>query len=299
MNLSTALEFGRQAGAPCPKTIKSGLWPSRPKISLVSGRSARLRSKRPSPSGRSCSETLDDCAFPLALWERGRGEGLVRVSPHPSPLPEGEGDEAGEYLWRRFWRSTWERPISRSRCSIASGRLCDSCRIAPLIVARRDGLHGAAGRRLLRSDWPRESGNSAIAPTAGWPTWRPSPSPPRPIVSCCLDAGNQPLKPIILWPDRRAAELEAEVRERCSGAGFSATTGIPQTNAQFMAAKLLWLQRQCPEIWKRTRKLCMISDYLTFFYRPARHRGRRGRADRAGGHPSLPLVARDAGPIRN
>ena len=35
-----------------------------------------------------------------------------------------------------------------------------------------------------------------------------------------LDAGNQPLTPIILWPDRRAAELEAEVRKRFAMPGI-------------------------------------------------------------------------------
>ena len=30
-----------------------------------------------------------------------------------------------------------------------------------------------------------------------------------------LDADDRPLTPFILWPDRRAAELEAEVRRRC------------------------------------------------------------------------------------
>ena len=30
-----------------------------------------------------------------------------------------------------------------------------------------------------------------------------------------------------------------------------------------MVAKLLWLQEQSPEIWRRASKLCLISDYLT------------------------------------
>jgi xylulokinase len=77
-----------------------------------------------------------------------------------------------------------------------------------------------------------------------------------------LDAKGIPLTPIILWPDRRAIELEAEVRERCEIPAFSVTTGVPQIGFQFMVAKLLWLQRQSSEIWKRAGKLCLISDYL-------------------------------------
>ena len=31
-----------------------------------------------------------------------------------------------------------------------------------------------------------------------------------------LDANTRPLTPIILWPDRRAADLEAEIRDRAA-----------------------------------------------------------------------------------
>lgn len=78
-----------------------------------------------------------------------------------------------------------------------------------------------------------------------------------------LDASDRPLTPIVLWPDGRARELETEVRRRCNVAEFSAITGIPQVNFQFMPAKLLWLQRQMPERWNTTRRICLIGDYLT------------------------------------
>jgi xylulokinase len=78
-----------------------------------------------------------------------------------------------------------------------------------------------------------------------------------------LDAKGIPLTPIILWPDRRAIELEAEARKRCEIPGFSGTTGIPQVSYQFMVARLVWLQRHMPEKWKHAAKLCLISDYLT------------------------------------
>jgi xylulokinase len=79
-----------------------------------------------------------------------------------------------------------------------------------------------------------------------------------------LDADGRALTPIILWPDRRAAGLETEVRARFAVPGFSATTGIPQVNCQFMAAKLLWLRLQSPEVCHRANMVCLISDYLTF-----------------------------------
>jgi len=78
-----------------------------------------------------------------------------------------------------------------------------------------------------------------------------------------LDSSDRPLTPIVLWPDRRAADLEQEVRQRCDLPDFIATTGIPQVNCQFMLAKLLWIRRHCPGIWTQTARLSLISDYLT------------------------------------
>jgi xylulokinase len=78
-----------------------------------------------------------------------------------------------------------------------------------------------------------------------------------------LDAEDRPLTALILWPDRRAEELDDEVVRRCDVPEFSATTGIPRLNFQCMVAKLLWLQERSPQIWKRAAKLCLISDYLT------------------------------------
>jgi xylulokinase len=78
-----------------------------------------------------------------------------------------------------------------------------------------------------------------------------------------LDGEGIPLTPIILWPDRRAVELEVEAKKRCEIPGFSDTTGIPQISYQFMVARIVWLQRHLPEKWKHAAQLCLISDYLT------------------------------------
>jgi xylulokinase len=81
-----------------------------------------------------------------------------------------------------------------------------------------------------------------------------------------LGRNRRQLTPIILWPDTRAVNLELEARRRCETPGFSAITGVPQVSFQFMVAKLLWLQRQLPELWTQTEKLCLISDYLTLLF---------------------------------
>jgi xylulokinase len=78
-----------------------------------------------------------------------------------------------------------------------------------------------------------------------------------------LDTEDRALTPLILWPDRRAEELDDEVVGRCDVPKFSATTGIPRLNFQCMVAKLLWLQDRSRETWRRAAKLCLISDFLT------------------------------------
>ena len=142
------------------------------------------------------------------------------------------------------------------------GQLCDSCRIAPPIDAASSGLLElpadafrntlAEGIAKLRD---RAENGLADVEAVTFATQTNS--------FVLLDAENRPLTPIILWPDLRAAELELEVQTRCEQLKFAATTGVPQFNAQFMAAKLLWLQRQAPDLWRRMGKLALISDYLT------------------------------------
>lgn len=78
-----------------------------------------------------------------------------------------------------------------------------------------------------------------------------------------LDRDNHPLTPIILWTDRRAAAMNEEVEMCRELPGFTSITGLPTLTCLFMVAKLLWIQRHCQDIWNRTEKVCLISDYLT------------------------------------
>ena len=144
-----------------------------------------------------------------------------------------------------------------------SGRLCDTCRIEPPMAETEtgrmelaaDAFADAIGRGIAEL---RNRADSSLAHIAAITFATQTNS------FLLLDDGDQPLTPIILWPDRRAESLEAEVRDRCGVAEFSATTGIPQVSFQFMPAKLVWVQRHSPDIWKQKNKVCLISDYLTF-----------------------------------
>jgi xylulokinase len=81
-----------------------------------------------------------------------------------------------------------------------------------------------------------------------------------------LDEHNEPLTPIILWPDNRATESASEVTRLTALPSFCDTTGVPDLSHQFMVAKLAWLHAHEPNIVKKTARLCLISDYLTIWF---------------------------------
>ncbi len=92
-----------------------------------------------------------------------------------------------------------------------------------------------------------------------------------------LDGGDQPLTPIILWSDRRAIDMQAEILACRESPSLAATTGVPGVNFQFMLAKLFWLRRHEPQAWRRARRLCLIGDYLTLLL-TGRHVSEAGAA---------------------
>jgi len=142
------------------------------------------------------------------------------------------------------------------------GRLCNTYRLAPPVSDEKSGymeLHPDALEDVVAKGiaaiGERTRGGLADVEAVTFATQTNS--------FVLLDGGDHPLTPIVLWPDRRAIDLETEVCQRCEIPEFAATTGIPQVSCEFMLAKLLWLQQNCPDIWKQFGKLCLISDYLT------------------------------------
>ena len=124
------------------------------------------------------------------------------------------------------------------------GRLCATVSLAPPLCSPRPGRLeleadafcevlirgiGQLRERAGEADWAAVEAISFATQTNSF---------------LLMDAAGKPLTPILLWPDRRTADLDAEVRQRCAAAGFATTTGVPQLNPCFMIAKLLWLQRR-------------------------------------------------------
>ena len=76
-----------------------------------------------------------------------------------------------------------------------------------------------------------------------------------------LGEHDAPLSPIIVWNDQRAQGTT----NFSSLDDFHATTGIPALGHEFMVAKLLWLREHEPETLAHTKRLCLLSDYLTLW----------------------------------
>ncbi len=72
-----------------------------------------------------------------------------------------------------------------------------------------------------------------------------------------LDKTGYPLKPTILWLDRRAVTETAELREQLA---------MPHSrlNSTYTLPKLLWLARHQPEVLTRTHTILWPKDYLRY-----------------------------------
>lgn len=82
---------------------------------------------------------------------------------------------------------------------------------------------------------------------------------------CLFDKDLKPLTPLIIWTDKRAQDLGPEVKNIFSGKDSSYKTGLGiDPSGQLCIAKLLWFQAKQPLLWKVTRAIMTISDYLTF-----------------------------------
>ena len=78
-----------------------------------------------------------------------------------------------------------------------------------------------------------------------------------------LGAGGEVVRPAILWNDQRTAGAVEEMEARIPREIFVERTGNPPITG-FHAAKLLWLRREEPENFARTRHSLLPKDYLGY-----------------------------------
>jgi sugar (pentulose or hexulose) kinase len=79
----------------------------------------------------------------------------------------------------------------------------------------------------------------------------------------CVDQEGRPLRPAILWLDKRLAmgtpRLPALTNAAVHAAGMTKTMAM-----QFQKSHCNWLMEEEPEIWAKTYKYLLLSGYLTF-----------------------------------
>lgn len=80
-----------------------------------------------------------------------------------------------------------------------------------------------------------------------------------------LDETDNPLTPLILWPDKRAGRVPSALQSILEKRDFLKKTGLGiSPGLQSMAAKIVWFQENKPEIWEKLNSIASVSDYLTF-----------------------------------
>ncbi|TCL76281.1 xylulokinase [Hydrogenispora ethanolica] len=78
-----------------------------------------------------------------------------------------------------------------------------------------------------------------------------------------VDASGKPLRPALLWLDRRAEAQAAWLREQFGAAELSAVSGNPVDPA-YITPKILWLKEREPQIYRQTRRFLQSNAYIGF-----------------------------------
>jgi xylulokinase len=78
------------------------------------------------------------------------------------------------------------------------------------------------------------------------------------------DESGTPVRKAIVWLDNRATK-EAELIEAHFGRKkVYEITGQPEITATWPACKLLWVKRNEPEVWAKTKRVFLLEDYLLY-----------------------------------
>ena len=78
------------------------------------------------------------------------------------------------------------------------------------------------------------------------------------------DESGNPLRKAIVWLDNRAAKEAEKIKEHFGEKRVYEVTGQPEITATWPASKLLWIRKNEPEIFNRTKKVFLLEDYLLY-----------------------------------
>ena len=68
----------------------------------------------------------------------------------------------------------------------------------------------------------------------------------------------------IVWLDNRAEEEAREIEERFGKKLVYEVTGQPEICATWPAAKLLWIKKNLPDVFSKTKRIFLLEDYILF-----------------------------------
>lgn len=78
------------------------------------------------------------------------------------------------------------------------------------------------------------------------------------------DDNGVPVRRAIVWLDNRATAEAKLIEEHFGRKRVYEVTGQPEITATWPACKLLWVKRNEPEVWEKTKKVFLLEDYLLY-----------------------------------
>ena len=78
------------------------------------------------------------------------------------------------------------------------------------------------------------------------------------------DEDGNPVRPAIVWLDNRATKEAEIITEHFGHKRVYEVTGQPEITATWPACKLLWVKRNEPEIWAKTKKVFLLEDWILY-----------------------------------
>ncbi len=78
------------------------------------------------------------------------------------------------------------------------------------------------------------------------------------------DENGTPVRPAIVWLDNRATAEADVIAERFGHKRVYEVTGQPEITATWPACKLLWVKRNEPEVWAKTKKVFLLEDWILY-----------------------------------
>ena len=78
------------------------------------------------------------------------------------------------------------------------------------------------------------------------------------------DENGNPVRNAIVWLDNRATEEAKEIEHAFGVKKIYEVTGQPEVAATWPACKLLWIKKNEPEVWGKTKKIFLLEDYLLY-----------------------------------